>query len=400
MNGIDYMRLALRLARRGRGCTSPNPMVGAVLVQRGVIIGRGWHRRAGSPHAEIEALEDARRHGRDPLGSTCYVTMEPCSTEGRTPACTDAIRAAGVRRVVIGATDPNPRHRGRAVAILRRGGIEIEQGVLGEECERLNEVFNHWITRGTPWVTVKAAMTLDGKIATASGESKWITGERARRMAMGLRREHDAVLVGIRTILSDDPALILRNARGEPLRLNRPPLRRVILDTQARTPLQARVVTDAQAASTLVVVGRAAPARRVRVLSRKVEVWRAPTKGGRIDLGWLLPRLGGIEITSLLVEGGGEVHASFLMDGHADAVAFFYAPMVLGGHDAHKAVAGRGARNWHQVLVLRDVKWRRVGSDLLLRARVSGRRGLLAGRDRSSSSRIEPRRRGPVSPGP
>ena len=225
------MRLALRLARRGYGATSPNPMVGAVLVKGGKIIGRGWHRRAGLPHAEIEALRDAQKRGHNPRGATLYVTLEPCCTHGRTPPCTDAIIAAGIERVVVGATDPNPKHAGKGFKILRRAGIEVITLVKGarhpcmpgwqdtkrrvrndapyqrlsDECVKLNEAFNHWIVHRTPFVTVKAAMTLDGKIATASGESKWITGEKARAHGMKLRLGNDAILVGINTILADDP---------------------------------------------------------------------------------------------------------------------------------------------------------------------------------------------------
>ena len=240
-NDLKFMRLALRLARRGYGTTSPNPMVGAVLVKGGKIIGRGWHRRAGGPHAEIEALRDAQKRGRNPRGSTLFVTLEPCCTHGRTPPCTDAIIAAGIKRVVIGTVDPNPKHAGRAFKILRRAGIEVislDKGrarhsvravrslarqwraedcapcqKLADECARLNEAFNHWIVHRTPFVTVKAAMTLDGKIATAGGESKWITGEAARACGMKLRQGADAVLVGINTILADDPSLTVRSER-------------------------------------------------------------------------------------------------------------------------------------------------------------------------------------------
>src|SRR6266496_6162579 len=189
-----FMRAALRLARRGHGHASPNPLVGALLVRKGQIIGQGWHRRAGGPHAEIEALSDAERKGHSPSGATLYVTLEPCSTRGRTPPCTDAIAAAGIRRVVVGTTDPNPAHAGRAFSILKRAGVAVTHGVHASDCARLNEAFNHWIVNRTPFVTVKAAMTLDGKIATVSGESKWITGEKAREHGMNLRRGADAVL--------------------------------------------------------------------------------------------------------------------------------------------------------------------------------------------------------------
>ncbi|MDW8308618.1 MAG: bifunctional diaminohydroxyphosphoribosylaminopyrimidine deaminase/5-amino-6-(5-phosphoribosylamino)uracil reductase RibD [Verrucomicrobiales bacterium] len=375
---MEFMRRALRLARRGLGCTSPNPTVGALLVQRGRIIGRGWHRRAGQPHAEIEALRDAARRGHDARGATLYLTLEPCSTHGRTPPCTDAILAAGIRRVVAGATDPNPRHAGRGFALLRRAGVEVIEGVLAEECAALNEPFNHWIVHRTPFVTVKAAMTLDGKIATARGESKWITGPAARAHAMKLRFAADAVLVGINTILADDPSLTVRSPAppdgGRVLK----PVRRIVLDALARTPLTARVVSDAHRALTTIVVSERAPQRRVAALSRHVRVLTAPltppahatAHPPRIDLRWLLERLGAEEVTSLLVEGGGEVNASFLFSGLAHRVAFYYAPKILGGRDARKAVAGPGARDWKEILPLRQIRWRRLGEDLLLTARL------------------------------
>lgn len=366
-----FVRLALGLARRGYGRTSPNPMVGAVLVHGRRVIGRGWHRRAGGPHAEIEALEDAARRGHNVRGATLYVTLEPCSTHGRTPPCTEAIVAAGIRRVIVGATDPNPAHVGRAFGLLRRAGVEVTTGVLAEECSQLNEAFNHWIVHRTPFVTVKAAMTLDGKIATAAGESRWITGPPARRHAMKLRQGADAILVGVRTVLADDPSLTARASAAEAPLLN-PRLRRLVLDTRARTPVTARLVTDAHAWLTTLIVGRSAPPRRVRALARHVNVWHAPERDGRIDLGWVLRRLGAEAVTHLLVEGGGEVNASFLLGGWAHRVAFFFAPMILGGRDARKGVAGEGARGWGEIPALREVHWRRLGEDLFLTARVEG----------------------------
>ncbi|MFN3408917.1 MAG: bifunctional diaminohydroxyphosphoribosylaminopyrimidine deaminase/5-amino-6-(5-phosphoribosylamino)uracil reductase RibD [Limisphaerales bacterium] len=370
---LDFMRLALRLARRGR--TSPNPMVGAVLVKRGEVIGRGWHRRAGEPHAEIEALLDAARRGHSARGPTLYVTLEPCCTHGRTPPCTAAILAAGIRRVVVGATDPNPRHAGRGFAILRRAGIQVTTGVLADEGARLNEAFNHWIVHGTPFVTVKAAMTLDGKIATAEGESKWITGEAARRVGQQLRRESDAILVGVNTILADDPSLTARGPGApSPARL-----RRIILDPRARTPLTARVVTDECAGLTTIVVSRRSPARRVAALARRVRVLVAPlARAGRragqasapLDLDWLLRKLGAEQVTRLLVEGGGETNAAFLFGRHTQRVVFFYAPKILGGRKARRAVAGEGAMSRAELLRLTDVRWRRVGNDLMMTAKV------------------------------
>ncbi len=366
------MRLALALARRATGETSPNPLVGAVLVKGGRVIGRGWHHCAGQPHAEIEALRDAQRRGNSTRGTTLYVTLEPCCTHGRTPPCTEAIIAADIRRVIVATTDPNPAHRGRGFALLEKAGVKVTPGVLAAEAARLNEAFNHWIIHRTPFVTVKAAMTLDGKIATASGESKWITGEQSREHAMKLRRAADAVLVGINTVLADDPALTVRSSKFkvQSSKFNALPRRRMILDSQARTPLTAKVVRDEFAAFTTIVVGKRAPKRRVAALEKHVRVWRAQGRGGRIDLRWLLRRLGRENVTSLLVEGGGEVNASFLFGGHAQRVAFFYAPKVLGGRDARKGVAGDGARSLTDVLQLREVEWRRLGADLLLTARV------------------------------
>ena len=379
------MRLALRLAGGAYGQTSPNPMVGALLVKRGKIIGRGWHRRAGGPHAEIEALRDAARRGHDPRSATLYVTLEPCSTHGRTPPCTDAIIAAGIARVVVAATDPNPAHAGRGFRILRRAGIEVVTGVLADEATRLNEAFNHWIVHRTPFVTVKAAMTLDGKIATASGESKWITGETARAEGMKLRRGADAILVGVNTVLADDPSLTMRGVQSSKSKVQSSRLRRIILDSRARTPLTAKVVCDEFAASTTIVVTKAAPVRRVAALAKRVNVWIAPSRSSalrgaglppvadRVDLRWLLKKLGLENITSLLVEGGGEVNAAFLLGGLAQRVVFFYAPKILGGRAARKAVAGIGARSLDEALSLHEPEWRRIGTDLMMTSRVEAR---------------------------
>lgn len=374
-----FIRLALRLARRGYGTTSPNPMVGAVLVKNGAVIGRGWHRRAGEPHAEIEALADAQRHGHSAFGATLYVTLEPCCTYGRTPPCTQAIIAAGIKRVMAGATDPNPKHAGKGFEMLRRAGIETVHGIMADECARLNEAFNHWIVHRVPFVTVKAAMTLDGKIATPGGESKWITGEKARAAGMRLRRGSDAILAGVNTILLDNPSLTARiRMKAGKWKIGKP-VRRIVLDSMARTPLNARVVSDEYAALTTVVVSKHAPKDRMAGLKKNTNVLVAPSAkpatGNRtwaIDLPWLLKRLGAEDVTSLLVEGGGEVNASFLFGGLAQRVAFFYAPKILGGRDARKAVAGEGAKSLGEILQLHDVEWRNLGDDLMLTALVGG----------------------------
>ena len=368
------MRLALRLARQGLGKTSPNPTVGAVLVRNGKIIGRGRTAPAGGPHAEIAALRDAQKRGHPTRGATLFVTLEPCCTHGRTPPCTDAIIAAGIKRTAVGAVDPNPKHAGRGLEILRSAGIRIACGIMSEECARLNNSFNHWIVGRTPLVTVKAAMTLDGKIATANGESKWITGEKAREQGMKLRLVSDAILVGISTILADDPSLTARPGK------NLPParLRRIVLDSRARTPLTAKVVSDGFARLTTIIVGKNAPKNRVAALARRVNVLVAPVskcsssvaRHAALDLRWLLKKLGAENVTSLLVEGGGEVNASFLLGGFAQRVAFFYAPKILGGREARKGVAGDGVKKLTEVVRLRDLKWQRLGDDLLLSADV------------------------------
>jgi diaminohydroxyphosphoribosylaminopyrimidine deaminase / 5-amino-6-(5-phosphoribosylamino)uracil reductase len=406
---VKFIRQALRLARRGYGAVSPNPMVGAVLVKGGKIIGRGWHRRAGLPHAEIEALRDAQKQGYNPRGATLYVTLEPCCTHGRTPPCTDAIIAAGIRRVVIGATDPNPKHAGKGFKILQSAGVEVvtfgkgrarhsvravarldsERRArsdapyqrLAAECVKLNEAFNHWIVHRTPFVTVKAAMTLDGKIATASGESKWITGAKARAHGMKLRLGSDAILVGVNTILADNPALTARAKMEDGRWKLAKPIRRIVLDSLARTPVTAKVVSDEFAALTTVVVSNRAPKKRAATLAKCVKVVVAPlkkllspvTRHPSLDLRWLLGKLGAENVTSLLVEGGGEVNASFLLGGFAQRVAFFYAPKILGGRDARKGVGGEGAKCLSEVVQLREVKWRKLGADLLLTAKLESK---------------------------
>jgi len=360
------MRRALRLARRGYGAVSPNPMVGAVLVRDGQIIGEGWHHRAGEPHAEIEALRDAAKRGNDVKGAALFVTLEPCCTQGRTPPCAEAILAAGIRRVVVAAIDPNPAHAGRGLEILRAAGIEVSQGPLAAEAGRLNEAFNHWIVHRTPFVTVKAAMSADGKIATASGQSKWITGEKSRDYGMKLRLGSDAILAGLNTVVKDNPRLTLR-AGG---RAAAKALRRIILDPLAQTPLGACVAHDDLASLTTVVVSPKAPPERVAALGKQVRVVVAPGNAESIDLPWLMKLLGSENVTSLLVEGGGETNAGFLLGGLAHRVAFFYAPMVLGGRGAPQGVAGEGVASLEDKLSLSEVQWRRLGADMLLTARV------------------------------
>lgn len=290
-----FMALALRLAAKGRGRTHPNPMVGAVVVAKGRVVGQGWHRRAGGPHAEVPALRAAGRRAR---GATLYVTLEPCSHTGkRTPPCVPAIVASSVKRVVVAMRDPNPRVHGRGLSALRRAGIRVDVGCRQQDAERLNEAYGHWMRTGRPFVVLKAAMTLDGKIATADGDSQWITGAAARRDAHRLRSEVDAVMVGAGTVLRDDPRLTVRMGAQGPLQP-----RPVVLDSTLRLPLGARVLAGGRA---IVATTAKAPAPRIeRLRAQGVTVLVLPLQNGRVSLRACLERLGGMEIGSVLLEGG------------------------------------------------------------------------------------------------
>ena len=360
-----WMHRALSLAKRALGKTSPNPVVGAVLTRGERIIGEGYHHRAGQPHAEIEALKDCQQRGENPRKATLWVTLEPCSTHGRTPPCTEAILQAGIRHVVVAATDPNPAHAGRGLELLRKAGVQVTACLLAQEAEALNAGFNQWIVHRSPLITLKAGMTLDGKIATASGESRWITGEASRREVMRLRQEHDAILVGVNTVKQDDPQLTIR--RGKRVLCKT----RIVLDTHARIPWKSRLLQDEFREQTWVVVGENASAKRIQKLQTQVHVLVAPEEGGRISLPWLCRELGQRQITSVLVEGGGEIHASFLEKGQAHRVAFFYAPKILGGRDAIRAVGGQGFQTLESAPRLTEVKYRTLGDDLLLTGRIT-----------------------------
>ena len=355
------MEQALALAKKGYGETSPNPMVGAVLVRGGKVIGKGYHRAAGKPHAEIEALNDALRRGERVKGSDLYVTLEPCSTHGRTPPCTDAILAAGINRVFVAARDPNPMHQGGGLKILRKAGIKVVDGILSDEAEQLNEAFNHWIVCGRPFVVAKCAMTMDAKIATAEGESKWITGEKARAEAMRLRRGVDAALVGVNTVDLDDPQLTVRPPKGKAIH-------RLVLDPRGRIPLNARLLNDGL--PTTVVMGERTPKKRQDAIAEKASVMLLNESDAGLDLSSLLNQLGDRDVTSILVEGGGETLWTFFKQELVQRVVFFYAPKVLGGRDARKAVGGEGFLVAADAPKLREVEWSRLGKDLMLTARV------------------------------
>jgi diaminohydroxyphosphoribosylaminopyrimidine deaminase/5-amino-6-(5-phosphoribosylamino)uracil reductase len=358
------MMLALRLAAKGRGTASPNPMVGAVVVNRGRIVGQGFHLRPGLPHAEIIAL---RRAGARAHGASLYVTLEPCChVKKRTPPCIPAVVQSGVRRVVIAAHDPNPQVEGKGVAALRRAGVSVTVGIAKREAEALNRAYNYWIKTQCPYVILKAGMTLDGQIATASGEAKWITSHRSRQEAHQLRSQVDAVLVGIGTVLSDDPSLTARFGSKLNKLAPRQPLR-IVVDSQLRVPSHARVLSNQEATKTVVATINSAPAARRRALQQRgIEVLTIARQGKRVSLRALMRELGKRGVTSLLVEGGSEMNAAMLKAKLVQRVQLYIAPTLLGGGNAKGVIGGKSPSRLAEALALRDVRTRSVGRDVVV----------------------------------
>ncbi|MCC7386661.1 MAG: bifunctional diaminohydroxyphosphoribosylaminopyrimidine deaminase/5-amino-6-(5-phosphoribosylamino)uracil reductase RibD [Deltaproteobacteria bacterium] len=356
------MRLALDEARRGLGRTSPNPAVGAVIVKNGRVVATGYHRRAGTDHAEVAALKQLDFNAD---GCTLYSTLEPCDHYGRTGPCTEAILRAGVRRVVVGAADPNPLVRGRGIKRLAKSGVEVIRGVLEGPCTDLNEAFNFAIVHQRPFVVLKAAMSLDGRIATRSGESQWITSPAARRAAHRLRDQLDGVVVGVETVLADDPLLTARVRGG------RDPVR-IVLDSRLRTPPSAALIKDASGGRTIIATTDRAPAARRRALARlgaDVLPVKA-TRKGRVDLDALLAALSARGLSSVLVEGGARVLGAFLDERLVGRVVVFIAPILIGGEDAPPAFGGRGVASLAEALRLESLSVEPVGPDLMLTGRV------------------------------
>ncbi len=353
-----FMRRALDLARAAVGGTSPNPAVGAVVERDGKIVGEGRTRPAGEDHAEIVALRQAGELAR---GSTLYVTLEPCSHHGRTPPCTDAIIAAGVSEVRASVMDPNPQVSGGGFENLRRAGIRVTLGEGLEDAEELIAPHAKFIKTGTPLVTAKFAMSLDGKIAARTGDSKWITSEESRRYVHTLRAQSDAIMVGIGTALADDPQLTARDLDGAPL--PRQPLR-VVVDSKGRLPADAALLS--QPGRTLVFVSDENAAREHGLESTSAEWFAAPGKDGRVDLGAALSELGRRQITSLLVEGGGTLLGSLFDEGLVDRVVGFVAPVIVGGADAPSPVSGLGVERIGDAIRLQGVRLERFGDDLAI----------------------------------
>jgi len=357
------MAMALGLARRGCGLTSPNPVVGAVIVKKGAIIGKGWHKRAGLAHAEIEALKGL---GRSALrGAVLYVTLEPCCHVGRTGACTEAILASGIKKVVVGALDPNPMVSGRGVEILRSRGVEVIAGVLGDKARAINEWFEKFITTGLPFVRLKLAASLDGRIASPTGESKWITGEASRRYVHRLRALADAVMIGSNTAMTDDPALTVRHVKGaNPCR--------VAVDSAFTTPLSAKLFHNASDGVIILTTRRAGKKKVLEARSMGAKVFYIRSKGpGRVDIKKGMEKLGQCGVANILVEGGGVLTASLIKAGLVDRVSYFMAPMFLGA-DSVPSIGRLFLKKPSGAPRLKDIKVRRLGDDILVEGGLAG----------------------------
>ena len=360
----QYMELALDEARKGLGRTSPNPAVGAVIVKDGRVVGRGYHKKAGTPHAEVNALMDA---GPRAIGATLYVTLEPCNHTGRTPPCTHAILSSGITKVVIGMADPNPRVTGGGAQYLASRGIEMHSGVLGQQCQALNRPFIKHSATGLPWVLMKAGLSLDGKITFRRRQGEAITGSEAQRYVHRLRNQVDAILVGVETAIIDDPSLTTRLKGATE---TRDPLR-IVLDTALRLPPEAHMLHQASAAETWVVCGEDAPRERAtRLIDQGARICRVPVDAeGRVSLSAALSLLGGHSVTSLLVEGGARVHGAFYGQRLVDEVILLYGPFIIGDSGTplvHGYRLEDGGRE--HAPVLRDVSVQLLGNDILVRA--------------------------------
>lgn len=361
MQDENYMQRAIQLAQQGVGWVSPNPLVGAVIVKDGQVIGEGYHARCGEAHAERNALANCRT---DPQGATIYVTLEPCCHYGRTPPCTQAILEAGLSRVVVGSRDPNPLVAGQGLAILQEARLTVCEGVLGKECQALNEVFFHYIRTNKPYVVLKYAMTMDGKIATRTGASQWITGEDARRRVHEDRHRYRGILVGVGTVLADDPQLTCRIPNG------RNPLR-IVCDSQLRTPLHAQLVRTAKEIPTLLATCCADEEKLTPYRQSGCEILSLPcAEDGYLDLKTLLSSLGERQVDSLLVEGGATLNWSFLQHGLVQKLQCYLAPKLFGGAAAKSPIGGIGVPHPDQAFPLSSPRITPLGRDLLLESEV------------------------------
>lgn len=360
MKDTEYMLMALQLAKKGCGFVNPNPMVGAVLVKDGRIIGQGFHQRYGAPHGERNALASCRE---SPEGATLYVTLEPCCHYGKTPPCVEAILQSKIRKVVIGSHDPNPLVAGKGIRQLRQQGIEVVEDVLKEECDKLNEVFFHFIQTGTPYVVMKYAMTMDGKTAAYTGASKWITGEAARRKVHKDRHRYSAVMAGIGTVLADDPLLTCRMEGG------RNPLR-IICDTQLRTPLSSQIVSTAREVPTVIATACTKSEAQLPYIKAGCRILPLPQKDGHLDLKELMIKLGEEKIDSILLEGGGILNWSALQAGIVNKVHAYIAPKLFGGANGKTPVAGMGVPFPKDAFFLTNSTVNHLGEDIFIESEV------------------------------
>jgi diaminohydroxyphosphoribosylaminopyrimidine deaminase/5-amino-6-(5-phosphoribosylamino)uracil reductase len=356
---LAFMEMAYALAEKARGRASPNPLVGSVIVRNGVIVGTGYHREAGTPHAEVLALRQAGRRAR---GATIYITLEPCVHWGRTPPCVDTLLRSGLRRAVISASDPNPLVDRRGIARLRRSGMEVCCGLLKEKNARMNEAYAKYITRKTPFVTLKAALSLDGKIACRTRDSRWISAGRTREYVHLLRGEHDALLVGINTLIEDDPLLTVRHPNWGDKKITR-----VVLDSGLRFPLRAKILSSLESGRIIVFARTGAPLRKAEALARLgVEVVLLGDPRRTPSLGSVLAELGRREIASLLVEGGGRILTAFIEGKFADKLVLTLTPKLIGGLEAPGFYGGAGAGRIAEALRIRETRHFRLDEDIIL----------------------------------
>jgi diaminohydroxyphosphoribosylaminopyrimidine deaminase / 5-amino-6-(5-phosphoribosylamino)uracil reductase len=359
MDDLFYMKMALALAEQGFGYTSPNPMVGAVVVKDGQVVGRGWHQIPGGPHAEVYALDDA---GPMAKGADLYVTLEPCNHHGKTPPCTEKIISSGIRRVVMAMTDPNPDVAGGGAQRLEQAGIEVVSGVCEKEAQRLVEFFTKYVKTKRPFVILKIAATLDGRIATRTGDSKWVTGEKSRNYVHELRHAVDAIMVGVNTVKSDDPQLTTRleGKKGKNAK-------RIILDTSLSIPEEAKVLHNDSPSDTIIITGNSVSLEKKSRLGKTgAQIIEAKTTDNWLDLNALMDQLGQMRITSLLIEGGSRVAASSLKAGIVDKICFFYAPKILGGDDGVPMFKGNGPDLMNKCIQLKEISVRRFDEDVMI----------------------------------
>jgi diaminohydroxyphosphoribosylaminopyrimidine deaminase/5-amino-6-(5-phosphoribosylamino)uracil reductase len=359
MDDIHFMQIALDLARKGEGYTSPNPVVGAVVAKDNQVVGKGYHERAGGPHAEVNAIEEAGQFAKE---ATLYVTLEPCNHTGRTPPCTRKILETGIRRVVIAMRDPNKAVVGNGAEFLKQQGIQVTMGVCEERAQKQNEAFTKYVRTGRPFVIAKCASTLDGQIATRTGDSKWVTGESARRFVHRLRHVVDAIMVGVNTVRMDNPSLTTRLAGGG----GKDPIR-IILDTHLSTAPDAKVLQQVSTSETILVAGEAAAGDKIAVLEKTgARVLKTPLKNDLIDMEVLMDQLGAMQICALLIEGGSRVLASAFGAHIVDKLFFFYAPKILGGDDGVPICCGSGAKLMNQCIAVESIAVHRFDDDVLI----------------------------------